>query len=606
MLSNRIEKRPRLIGPLAVASCLAASAIVSLIGPAVVGAVDGAQTPNPTIKPATVATEAADFALEVAAPGAFCDGSGAEGWRVQTFIVDDDADLSALTFTGSFPVGVVGDDRDASDGSIESPLQDGVEAIKDINPAASPKGLINPSALSGIDFGDDGWNLVDGDYQIGFACVLNNVLKQWWATTVAVDVDGSTFLRLAESTAATTSVAVTASPETAKVGDTVTFTATATPTAAAGTLELFVDGVSKGAKPASAGAAAWPIDDLTAGTKSITAKFTPTDVAAYKSSTSPVVSYVVAATAKTTSVVLTAFPESKATEGASVTLTATVTPPAAVGKVTFKDGTTNLGTAVDVISGKATFSTTALPVGARSLTADFVPTDANKFTSSTGTLSYVVEASGAKDVEVTISADPADRAPVGQDVEFTAKIDPMVAGEVEFFRAVTAEGAGGATTTTSAPSTTTTTISASSASLFGEADAAVSDLDADELESLADPIAVADGQAVLTMKDLEPGEHEIYAVFTPEDTEAYKVSTSEALLFTVEGAGSSTTLVPGAQDPTTSPTVFPSVSGSGASGGGSLPVTGVGLVLAVGGFALLYVGRVLYLLGRPAEESTPS
>jgi uncharacterized protein (TIGR03437 family) len=52
----------------------------------------------------------------------------------------------------------------------------------------------------------------------------------------------------------------------------------------------------------------------------------------------------------------------------TVTLTATVSPPTATGKVTFFDGATPLGVAV-LSNGKATFATTLLPSGTRSLKA---------------------------------------------------------------------------------------------------------------------------------------------------------------------------------------------------------------------------------------------
>jgi len=86
--------------------------------------------------------------------------------------------------------------------------------------------------------------------------------------------------------------------------------------------------------------------------------------------------YVVPTDATTTT--LTASPVDTAAFGANVTLTATVadtdkpdTKPA--GTVQFKDGATNLGAAVALVDGVATTSLTNLPVGARSLTAVYVP-----------------------------------------------------------------------------------------------------------------------------------------------------------------------------------------------------------------------------------------
>ncbi|HEV7205459.1 MAG TPA: Ig-like domain repeat protein [Jatrophihabitans sp.] len=90
-----------------------------------------------------------------------------------------------------------------------------------------------------------------------------------------------------------------------------------------------------------------------------------------------------------TSTTLTAAP-SPATSGQQVTLTATETPKTA-GSVQFKDGTTNLGSAVAVTAttGVATTQTSSLTTGSHSLSAVFTPTDTS-FAASTGTATLVV------------------------------------------------------------------------------------------------------------------------------------------------------------------------------------------------------------------------
>ncbi|PFG36234.1 5'-nucleotidase [Flavimobilis soli] len=86
----------------------------------------------------------------------------------------------------------------------------------------------------------------------------------------------------------------------------------------------------------------------------------------------------------------------KAVVGEQLTLTATVAP-AAAGKVTFKDGSTVLGT-VNVSAGKASLKK-SLSVGTHSLTAEFVPADAKAFK---GSMSAKVSVTVAKS-DVTIS-----------------------------------------------------------------------------------------------------------------------------------------------------------------------------------------------------------
>jgi hypothetical protein len=73
-----------------------------------------------------------------------------------------------------------------------------------------------------------------------------------------------------------------------------------------------------------------------------------------------------------TTTTLSASPAGSATVGASVSLTAAVTPSGATGNVQFLDGATNLGTA-SVSADRATLSTSTLSVGAHSLTAVFTP-----------------------------------------------------------------------------------------------------------------------------------------------------------------------------------------------------------------------------------------
>lgn len=92
------------------------------------------------------------------------------------------------------------------------------------------------------------------------------------------------------------------------------------------------------------------------------------------------------------SVALTAEPADEAAAGAEVTLNASVTPLAAAGTITFKDGTTTLGSPVAHAGGKATYKTTALTSGARSLTATFTPTDPTAYAPGTSqVLTYKIK-----------------------------------------------------------------------------------------------------------------------------------------------------------------------------------------------------------------------
>ena len=74
--------------------------------------------------------------------------------------------------------------------------------------------------------------------------------------------------------------------------------------------------------------------------------------------------------------------------GQNVTFTATVSPNTASGMVTFKDGSTTLGTGT-LVGGVATFATTALSVATHSITAVYGGS-ASKSTSTSVALSQVV------------------------------------------------------------------------------------------------------------------------------------------------------------------------------------------------------------------------
>jgi hypothetical protein len=81
--------------------------------------------------------------------------------------------------------------------------------------------------------------------------------------------------------------------------------------------------------------------------------------------------------------------------GASVTFTSTVSPSAATGTVTFKDGITTLGTGI-LSSGTASYTNSALAVGAHSITAEYAG-DASYAASTSGVLTQTVTSLVAND-----------------------------------------------------------------------------------------------------------------------------------------------------------------------------------------------------------------
>ena len=122
-----------------------------------------------------------------------------------------------------------------------------------------------------------------------------------------------------------------------------------------------------------------------------------------------------------------------------LTLTATVSPSTATGTVTFKDGSTTLGTA-PLVSGVATFTTVKLTVGNHTISASYGgdTSDAASTATMTGNPQVVIKASPT--ITVTSSANPAV---TGQSVTFQALISPATAtGSITFKNGATTLGTG--------------------------------------------------------------------------------------------------------------------------------------------------------------------
>jgi Bacterial Ig-like domain (group 3) len=119
-----------------------------------------------------------------------------------------------------------------------------------------------------------------------------------------------------------------------------------------------------------AGVATFNTGALSVGTHSITAVYAGS--ADYNTSTSAALVQTVKRANTTTKIASSLNPSTK---GTAVTFTATITPAfsgAPGGTVTFKDGTTTLGTAaVNTTTKQATFKTSTLPVATHSITAGY-------------------------------------------------------------------------------------------------------------------------------------------------------------------------------------------------------------------------------------------
>jgi len=217
------------------------------------------------------------------------------------------------------------------------------------------------------------------------------------------------------ATIGTTTTMLDTSLNPSTLGLPVTFTATVLSSSrkATGKVTFKSGSAALGTASLTDGVATLTTTTLRAGTDSITAVYDGS--ASLSGSTSSVVNQVV--NPGTSAVVLTSS-LSPSTFGESVIFTATVssswgTP---AGKVTFKNGTANLGTTT-LTGGVAMFATTTLSVGTKFITAVYGGSVSNSGSTSTALTQVVSPATSA--VILTSSLNPST---FGQPVTFTATV----------------------------------------------------------------------------------------------------------------------------------------------------------------------------------------
>jgi hypothetical protein len=224
--------------------------------------------------------------------------------------------------------------------------------------------------------------------------------------------------QVVNSLPAATTTALKTSGTPSFINQPVTFTATVTSTYGPipdGELITFKDGTTTMASvPLSGGIATYTTSSLKKGSHSIKATYAgdPT----FKTSTGSLTQIVNLYPSSTT----VSSSLNPSTYGQSVTLTATVTsiaPSAPTGSVTFKKGTTSLGTATLNASGIATLTKANIPAGADSISAVYKG-DAETATSTSAVLVQTVNPAVTS---TTIASSP-NPSTVGQTVTFTSKV----------------------------------------------------------------------------------------------------------------------------------------------------------------------------------------
>src|SRR6058998_3984313 len=221
-------------------------------------------------------------------------------------------------------------------------------------------------------------------------------------STNLFNVTGKIFVR------ASTTTTLTAAPNPSTVGQAVTLTATVRPVAPATGVPTgsvsFRDGATtiETATLDATGTASIVVSTLGAGNHSLTAVYAGSPD--FQTSTSAVVTQVVRAATTTT---LSSTPN-PSTAGQGVTLTATVLPVAPAtgvptGSVSFRDGTTTIGSATLGATGTASIVVSTLTAGSHSLTAAYAGAG-NFLASTSAVVTQVVNAPPAPGTDtVTIT-----------------------------------------------------------------------------------------------------------------------------------------------------------------------------------------------------------
>lgn len=321
------------------------------------------------------------------------------------------------------------------------------------------------------------------------------------AITASYDGDGTYQSSLADSftqtiTLAATTIAVQSSSPATTYGAAITWTATVSGDTAGlempeGTVTFFDNGVAVGTSSLdAAGQASFTTANLNAGSHAITASYD--GAGNFEGSVAESFTQTVAP-AVTQTIVQSST--AKSALGQSVTFTATVSGVATpTGRVTFRDGSTVLGTAT-LTNGVATFRTTGLVLGSHSITATFTGATGNFAASKSTPLAQVI----AKASQTTVASSLTTSA-FGQAITLTARVAVptgagVPAGTVTFKDGVTVLG---------------------KATLNG-------------------------GVATLSVASLTPGTHSITAIFD-SSTGTFAGSASATLSQVVNKAATTTTL----------------------------------------------------------------
>ena len=326
-------------------------------------------------------------------------------------------------------------------------------------------------------------------------------------------------------------------------GDMIQATATVTPAGAGGEIE-FTDGETTISVPVGAdGTATTELPAEAAGQLTVTATFIPANLERYSGSSD---TQTVDITAAATQTALTLDPV-QVTAGGTVTATATITPADADGHVRFDYG--DQTQTITVSNGTATVDFTTEAAGTDTVTATFLPTDPNRYSTSSDAETVNVEAE-ATQTELTVGADPR----AGEDTTLTATVTPAgAAGTVTFtigndeYPATVSDGVATLDHTFTAAGTYpvgATFTPANTDRYSGSAAQATVDVEVETTTTALtlDPVQITAGGAITATANVTPADANGHVRFDYGDqTQTVTVSNGTATAdFTTEAAGTGT------------------------------------------------------------------
>jgi hypothetical protein len=254
------------------------------------------------------------------------------------------------------------------------------------------KATVTPGSATGtVTFNDGATALGTATLGHGSGSLTTSVLSAGSRSLTAVYSGNSNYLTSTSATLtqtvqkANTATSITSSLNPSTYGSGLTLTATVSPSTATGAVTFKDGGRTLGSATLAQGSGVLTLSTLGGGVHALTAVYDGD--ANYNGSTSATLTQTVS---RAMSSIVVTTSQNPATQGATVTFTATVTPSDAPGSVLFSEGGNTIGTA-SLFAGTAVYSTSSLAVGSHDVVATYTG-NTDYLSGTSATLTQVISA----------------------------------------------------------------------------------------------------------------------------------------------------------------------------------------------------------------------